>query len=283
MEQIIQTLNGIPPKKRSNKSKPKPSQAITDQSEEVRIELVVSGYVRRMESNQPTTIAVNAENVGLQIPRPLVELIIRFHHREWKFIYHDDYGSDIYQQNVVTISDDGLSASISEKKYASIQFGPFWSAADRMIYRFRIKMGCPPQCGVGFITQSFTAFVRHHWNNGEPGSMCLYTNGFNPVHKDMKVDGKGVSTSDILNNGGDWLHSTGDEVVVKIDTSLMKVLIWNETKLGIGDLEFEDVACHGKYVFHFQLPKEKSIGLVFEMGFREQTTTVIEQTFISLR
>ena len=46
--------------------------------EEFRIEHVVSGFVRRMESSSS---ALDAEDGRLHIPRPLVDLIIRFHHR----------------------------------------------------------------------------------------------------------------------------------------------------------------------------------------------------------
>jgi len=259
-----------PLKKRSQKRKPEPNASCTNQTEEIRIELSVSGFVRRFES--PNDDAQH----GFEIPRSLVELIIQFHERDWMFIHRDEYITD----GAVRISEDGQSASINSKTYASIQYGPFWGSGDRMIYQFRVRMGSPPQCGVGFISQTFTSFLRTGWNNGEPGSMCLYTNGYNPIHKDLNVGNKGKTTSKMLNDGSDWLDNIGDEVIIKINTDLMEALIWNETKLKIGDLDFNtQYAMRSRRLFKMKLPKEFPLALIFEMGFKELTTTVIERKF----
>ena len=147
------------------------------------------------------------------------------------------------------------------------------------------SMGRPSECGIGFCTRDFNDFEHaHYWNNGQNHSMVLYTNGYNPwSHSMFRVEADARSwhedNSLIKYLSRSWCSEQGEEVIVKIHTVTMRVLIWNYSRLQIGNLQFDEVDRFSDAAFLFELPMDKEIAMIVEMGHSEQTMTVINQRF----
>ena len=240
--------------------------------EELKIKLIVFGYIRESLDQ-------------LIIPEPLIILISKFFERYWRF-HKVEIIKDLY-----SISEDGLSVHAKEDAYISIPFGHFFSIHDKMVYKFLIKLGLYQNrgmystignSGIGFITEEFDEFdhtinseYANGWNKGDNHSMLLLSNGWFVTSKDLDENARAYTTQYHQR----W-SSRGHEIMVKIDTKTMKVLIWNYTQTGIDDMKLDEYDKDNNYQYLFQLPMNKKISIVVMMGAEiEQSMSVLDQQF----
>merc|ERR1712129_120743 len=107
--------------------------------------------------------------------------------------------------------------------------------------------------------------------------MMLYANGYHPTSECM-ARSKDQGTQYLT----EWCTEKGDEIIVKIDTKQMRALVWNERKLKLGDISFED-AKNALHVILLELPLDKKLALALDVGAHAQTMAVLDQTFISTK
>merc|ERR1711933_49271 len=127
--------------------------------EDMMIKLLVNGYIRQSNTS-----------FDLNIPKALIDIIIKSYPRAWKFINRN--------YKYCTILNNGLTVSIKEETYVTVQFGEFFSNKRKMEYTFRFKTGSEAHNGIGFITKQFKDFERGNWNMGNNDSTVYYANGY---------------------------------------------------------------------------------------------------------
>ena len=67
--------------------------------------------------------------------------------------------------------------------------------------------------------------------------------------------------------------------MVKIDTNTMQTLIWNYSVLGMEDIEINRYNANSRHQYMFELPINKKIAMVIEIGNDPQTVNIIDQFF----
>ena len=247
-----------------------------------KIEKLIYGYLRQFEKNT---------KLYTSIPLDLLRVIIMLYPmNKFKFVNRSNH-------ETVSIKDDGSTLIFEQNAendvWLTVQIGYFLTSEDKTIHLIRFKLEaqeslCGAHC-IGFITEQFNEFVNDTWNHGTNGSTTISNNGYFITSK--------CFDEQLLNHGGfldtfcvgnDEWYGRNDEVMIKIDTSKMKAIIWNATPPDDSNLaplhdmnideEYEE---YKKYYFQYDLPKHIPIALCMEFATTQTIKIIQHQVFHS--
>eukprot|EP01084_Bolivina_argentea_P140902 247643_1 len=233
--------------------------------EKERSKIVVTGYIRQFQNNNQLFCSFSVD---------LIQTILLFYPiHKWEFT--DKKINNITILNGYTLK---YSRVIASAAWVSVQIGDFFSIKDKCIHTITlkgvsdIKSSFVGYNSIGFFTKKFTQFERNDWNHGKNYSVQIGSNGWF-VTSECFDKSLRYHYSNPLNN---W-YKSNDEIIVKIDTSKMKAIVWNSALPNFSSVKDMDVEHNNpkykRYYWKFDLPKDIQVALMISIGTDRETNT----------
>ena len=243
---------------------------------QLRIQLAIHGYLREFEKNNKLS------NI---FPEQLKNVIIMLYPRnKFKFI-------DKFKISEAKVEDDGAKlVKMDDGDWVECQIGDFFDINDKLIYKITLK-SCNNDGritgfnSIGFITKEFTDFIIDDYNRGDNGSTYISSNGYFMTSKcfdeTMKNHATFIYDNEKAIDIDEGWYDKNDLVMMKIDTSKMKAIVWNSTPprdKAKGRVDMDVDAEYGDYTgfyFKFDLPKDIPVAMFIELGCK-QTVEIVD-------
>ena len=236
--------------------------------------LAAYGYLRDFESHH---------QLYSRFPDELKDLIGLFYPRS-KLKFVDNFGA----KNAVKIENDGAKlTTMTSAGTVSCQIRDFFDSNDKLIHKIAVKScdDSPAIISVGFAAKHFKKYITLTYNAGDNGCELITSTGYfvTSICFDPAMIDHGdfiIQNANALGRDRGW-YTKNDVLMIKIDTSKMKAIVWNPTPpkekaTGRADLDVDgEYKDYEPFYFKFDLPKHIPVALLIELG-TSQTVEIVE-------
>ena len=178
------------------------------------------------------------------------------------------------------VSDNKLEMTLKKERFGTIQFGPFLTESDKIIYRVKFVMEriYPFDFAFGFIAPEFNQWDRGRgYNRGHENLVIVYGSTFHlaspefqAINSQYKSGGSYLAGPNIIDENKLVLDGDHVEIVMNMFEKRGIIAFYHKEESGhIEDLPF----------FSAEINLLNVVAIILDGGGYEQTVRVIDQSF----